>query len=232
MFGFVFVFLLLGEKTNKKENSNNYLAFIGLIAPIFEAYIGIMLLVKKYRKLGIYCAAFMHIFALINLGPLGHNWNHIVWPWNFSMMLMVFIVFTKNEKDFREFFKKDFLIITSFLLFFIIPVLNFKGLYDNHLSFSLYSGIKPTSSIKLDDKEFKKLPKEISNFYNKDKQSFNTSLWYVKSTNMAVLPEVRYHRHIIKSLCKNFSIKNSTLITKYKPRFSTTYTKEETPCNI
>ena len=36
---------------------------------------------------------FVHLAALLFLGPLGHNYNWVVWPWNLAMIGLVWALF-------------------------------------------------------------------------------------------------------------------------------------------
>jgi hypothetical protein len=62
----------------------------GMLVPAFEILIGIALLNKGFRKLGVIMAVSMSLFLLTVLGPLGHNWNSVVWPWDIAMVENIF----------------------------------------------------------------------------------------------------------------------------------------------
>lgn len=114
--------------------------FLGLLMAVFEVFIGVGLLLSRNKKIFVYLAIIMHGFLLLILGPLGVNFNKVVWPWNIAMILLVWVLFCRsdfqiNKKVYKPLFNKAILILIVFL-----PTLNFFGFWDNYLSFNLYSG--------------------------------------------------------------------------------------------
>ena len=61
--------------------------------PFIEMGIGVGLLFTKTRTAAIVAAIAMCAFVLFTLGPLGHNWDNIVWPWNITLALIVLVLF-------------------------------------------------------------------------------------------------------------------------------------------
>ena len=39
----------------------------------------------------------VHGYSLLVLGPLGHNYNWVVWPWNLAMPLLLWVLFAKGD---------------------------------------------------------------------------------------------------------------------------------------
>jgi len=112
--------------------------------PVIEAAIGLGLLVRPLRKPAVIAAILMHVFILFSIGPWGHDWNSVVWPWNAAMVAFDFILFW-SPPDNPSFFAvvkpggSTFRAVVL-ALFAIMPALNFVGLWDSYLSASLYSG--------------------------------------------------------------------------------------------
>lgn len=112
--------------------------------PVMEAAIGLGLLVRPLRKPAVVGAILMHAFILFAIGPWGHDWNSVVWPWNAAMVAFDLILFWRAPdnpsllavvKPGGSTFRAVVLVLFAFM-----PTLNFFGLWDSYLSASLYSG--------------------------------------------------------------------------------------------
>lgn len=117
--------------------------------PMIEAAIGVGLLTRRFRKPAVIGALTMHAFIMLCVGPLGHDWNSVVWPWNFAMPAFVLILFWKPPDDpspstilspGRNLSPGTALRAAVLVLFAIMPLFNFFGLWHSYLSSSLYSG--------------------------------------------------------------------------------------------
>jgi hypothetical protein len=60
---------------------------------IFEMLIGVFLLWPPTRTAGKWMATVLHLYILLVLSPLGHNWNPVVWPWNVAMIGLIWYYF-------------------------------------------------------------------------------------------------------------------------------------------
>ena len=63
-------------------------------APFLEVGIAVLLWLPRARLVAIVSALVLHGVSLIFLGPLGYNYNWVVWPWNAAMMALVFGLFS------------------------------------------------------------------------------------------------------------------------------------------
>src|SRR5690349_12134927 len=66
-------------------------------APGIEILIGIGLWFSRTRFIAVIAACTVHLSALIFLGPLGHQHNWIIWPWNLVMPALVIILFPHSS---------------------------------------------------------------------------------------------------------------------------------------
>ena len=121
----------------------------GYAVPVVEAVIGIGLLTRRFRRLAVMGALLMHAFVMLCIGPLGHDHNTVVWPWNFAMVAFVLILFWRAPDDTTPStildpgrnFSAGFVFRAAVLvLFAIMPLFNFFGLWASYLSSGLYSG--------------------------------------------------------------------------------------------
>jgi hypothetical protein len=115
----------------------------GYLVPFMEAGVGLGLLARSTRHAAVCAAVAMHAFILASIGPLGHNWNTIVWPWNIAMCLFVGVLFWRTPAV------SGFAILALgrtvyggavLLLFGVMPVFHFLDVWDSYLSAALYSG--------------------------------------------------------------------------------------------
>lgn len=142
---------LVGPLTERLPDWASSALLSGAFAvPVVEAAIGIGLLTRRFRKLGVAGALLMHAFIMVCVGPWGNDYNAVVWPWNFAMSAFVLILFWRVADEpspstilvpGRSLFSPGFAFRTAVLvLFAFMPLFSFFGLWDSYLSSSLYSG--------------------------------------------------------------------------------------------
>ena len=119
-----------------------WLAPIGIALGALEALIGVALLLPRVRRPAAVAAALMHGLLLLAIGPLGQDWNHVVWPWNLGLGMLVLLLFWFREDGHRARtvvwsagWYHRLLVVLVGMLTALHPV----GLWDAYLSFSLYS---------------------------------------------------------------------------------------------
>lgn len=110
-------------------------------APLIEVFIGTAVWLGPLRRYAVATAVLMHAGVLLVLGPLGHDYNHVVWPWNLTMPLLVYFLFSapparRTWSNLRQ-SKAAF---AAVLLIVGLPVFGLFGLWDSSMSFRLYSG--------------------------------------------------------------------------------------------
>ena len=66
-------------------------------APFVELAIGLLLWFPQLRRVAFIAVILTHAFALLFLGPLGHNYNWVVWPWNLAMIALVLGLFARGK---------------------------------------------------------------------------------------------------------------------------------------
>jgi uncharacterized membrane protein YphA (DoxX/SURF4 family) len=180
----------------------------GFAVPLLEAAMGISLLVPRLRKMAIGLALAMHSFILLCLGPLGQNWNTVVWPWNIAMALFVIILFvgTENKSLRAMFFTSRFVFHKIVLvLFAIMPLLSFFDLWDSYLSASLYSGNIKRAYVFIEQNVKEKLPIAAQKYAEKTGSRTDYRLkiidWATEELGVPPYPEKRVFRQIAKDFC-------------------------------
>ena len=163
--------------------------------PVTEAAIGLGLLVRPLRNPAVVAAILMHAFILFSLGPWGHDWNSVVWPWNVAMVAFDLILFWRapDNPSFLAVLRPEgsAFRVVLLVLFAFMPVLNFVGVWDSYLSASLYSGSTEDAYV-----------------YTRDGSSrtFGTSIFDRAMTEMNVpaYPEERVYKRVFAEMwCEN-----------------------------
>src|SRR5438874_386504 len=179
-------------------------------APFVEIAIAVLLWGRRARPAAIAIAFLLHSVSLIFLGPLGYNYNWVVWPWNAAMMALVWGLFSsaslfrksvgrahqtsdipsaghppkqqtassKSSKPPRSPAAAAILTLSqtlrdlrgsqaasiAVLLFGLLPILSFFGLWDSYFSFSLYAENAARANIFVTQPFADRLPSELRKY--------------------------------------------------------------------
>ena len=180
--------------------------------PVVESGIGLGLLTSRFRKPAIIAALLMHAFILFCLGPWGRSWNTVVWPWNAAMVAFVFILFWRppDSPSTLAILKpaSRLSLGTGFraavlVLFALMPLFSFFGLWDSYLSSSLYSG---------NTKEGYILTYEASGL-----ESTSVSDLSMREMNVPAYPEERVFKEVFASLCEGARLPEPILRVRGTP---------------
>lgn len=181
----------------------------GMLVPAFEILIGIALLNKGFRKLGVIMAVSMSLFLLTVLGPLGHNWNSVVWPWDIAMALFAIILFWRKGPSFKDLLPIRKLLILKIIVLLVIfmPIMSFFNLFDSYLSWTLYSGNTNSAQIIISDSVKEKLREiELKHTFviGPEKNRLDYFMWSFDELNVPTYPESRIYKGITKKLCHTY----------------------------
>jgi hypothetical protein len=179
------------------------------LAALFELLGGLVLILFS-RKWWAYLAPIsIHLFLLLVLGPLGHKFNLVVWPWNLMLIaLLIYMAIHPTEWDKPSALQKKFYPI--YLLVGIAPLLFPFAYWDSHLSGSLYSGQNSFAIFSFDAKEGCSCITDSESAMSKDVSVFNESSqrgevyldnWVIKDVEAPFYPEERYFKAFAKKLC-------------------------------
>lgn len=114
--------------------------------PWIEMLTGLFLIVPAMRTIGVLLALGMHITILMLIGPFMSHSNSVIWPWNITMMGLVWVLFSGNRRPFIQGDWPDaplssrFVAVLLLLLVWVMPFFSVYGIWDRYLSFHLYSG--------------------------------------------------------------------------------------------
>jgi hypothetical protein len=163
-------------------------------APALELFIGLALWAPRLRVVAIGLAAALHLMTVLFLGPLGHGYNLVVWPWNLAMIALVITLFARagwTEKadspharpaapgassllrlDFAQ-LRRSKLALVVVVLFSVLPVLSYFGRWDSYFSFALYSGNLATADIFVTESYRERLPPRLQRFVHRVVQAYD-----------------------------------------------------------
>lgn len=196
--------------------------WLGKAFPIIEMLTGIGLFLSPTKKGAIVLLFMMHLFILFVLGPFGHNYNPVVWPWNIAMMLFAFVLFWKSDSIPISHIKSmlHYHSIKIVVFFFIMmPLLNFFNSWDSYLSHNLYSGNTSNGVIYISDAVESKLPNEIK-LYSKGEINLNQitiKYWCMMELGVPAYPEKRNFAAVTKNLYK-YASDSSEIYFMFTPK--------------
>lgn len=144
------------------------------------------------------------------LSPLGVNTNSVVYPWNIAMIILVTLLFfeVKNPLIIWKHERVQMKVLSSAMvvLIWVLPLLNFVNLWDNYLSFSLYSDRPSRYYIAIEEHELNKIDMRLHKYFVNIKglsggQIIDVDKWSIDELNIPFYPERRVFKKICKSFC-------------------------------
>jgi hypothetical protein len=179
---------------------------LSVIAPFIEIWIGIALLSRKFRTPAVVLAVAMHVFVLIALGPLGQNYNYVVWPWNIAMCAAVMILFWRATESTRKvLFGEGPFHAAAMVLFTVAPALSFFGYWDHYLSSAMYASNENHGLIYISDSIFDRLPDGIAEYVRVETpelDSIDIGEWSANEMKVPPYPEIRIYKNVARKICE------------------------------
>ena len=181
---------------------------LAFAAPLLEFGAGVGLLTRRGRPAALFCTITMHAFILMAIGPLGHSFNVVVWPWNLAMIAFLLILFFRRTDEpgpqdiiwGRGFaFQK-----VALILFGVMPALSSFNLWDAYLSSALYAGNKNSGVVYVSDDVFDRLPASIEDHVYEDgpdRNGLDINDWSLGELNVPSYPEIRIYRNVARQIC-------------------------------
>lgn len=66
---------------------------LALLSAVLELGFGVLLWAPKLRRAGVVGLTATHLFVLTMIGPLGADYNRVVWPWNVAAVAALWLLF-------------------------------------------------------------------------------------------------------------------------------------------
>lgn len=203
------------------ENSIRHFSWPGYLFPLIELLTGICLFIEPLRKIALLSVISMHIFILFALGPLGHNYNPVVWPWNIAMICFSLVLFNKDSISIRQI--RSMLHYHSIklvtLLFIMMPLFNFFNRWDSYLSHNLYSGNTSNGVIYISDSVELALPEHIKPYSigEMNQNQITIKYWCMQELGVPAYPEKRNFEKITATLYQ-YAADSSEIYLLYTPK--------------
>lgn len=207
-----------------------------------EMLAGLGLAFPFTRKAALWVLSLTHVFLLVSIGPFGHQWNAVIWPWNVAMILLLWLTFGSGSllagssvgESVRHIRSNAFL-LTVFVLGGIMPALFVFDLWDSHLSGSLYSGNNRECIFFYPESERQHLPASAVPFAfytSHDSEEFLViDHWVMEELSAPFYPETRYFKAMGRCLCEQMNEWEGTGISMtVKARFTSAQHLETYSC--
>jgi hypothetical protein len=186
------------------------LTSLGYVLAAFELLLGLGLFLKISRRWTVYLITIFHLSILILL--IADGWNYVVYTWNISMILFVWILFYPKRKQAAlkwKVLKKAWQSYLFIFMFWIAPGLEPFGLWPYDLSMMMYTGLSTELEIEVDatlihhQKIWECIPKEISDQFYKTETGYllYTDDWTMHSLNVPSASSIHYQKDIARQLC-------------------------------
>jgi hypothetical protein len=190
----------------------------GYFIPIAEISFGLMLLFKRTTNTGLILLMAMHLIILTFL--VSSRYNIIVWPWNLFMIGLLLTYFNQHEREYT--FSFSAAPIITLLVWFVLPLSNFVGIWDHYLSGSLYSGKITQAIICIKNREaMRDFPYQ---YYRKDIKNtcdgegmLSLQHWAMRETAVPPYPEKRVYLKVFNALQKQYPDAELRLGIYYAP---------------
>jgi hypothetical protein len=191
--------------------------------PFVQVAFGLGLLTRRFRRVSLVAAVCMHVFILAMFGPLGLDWNNIIWPWTAAMAVFDVLVFA--DQDFQSFgilgtHGRAYHAVVL-VVFLALPSLSFLNLWDSYLSAALYSGNLTEGMIYLSDAGQASLPALIADRAVRSSENthvLNVQRWAIEDLNVMPYPETRVYRAIAKHVCGQLRDRGQLVLTVREQR--------------
>ena len=180
------------------------LRLAGLGIPLLEIGLALGLLTSRFRKASIILAIVSHTLILVLLVFSGENM--VVWPWNIAMGFFVVILFWQNKESGvrRILSPKHPFHVLVLILFGLLPVLSFSGVWDSYLSLALYSGNNHQAAVYINQSVMDQLPVGLRPYIWQESEPMflDINRWAYGELNVPVYPEPRVFRRVTERLCE------------------------------
>jgi hypothetical protein len=177
----------------------------GVLVPFAELGLGVGLLVRPLRPVAVAGAVAMHLMLLLVLGPTGHNWNSVVWPWNVVMAALVVTLFHRTPAVTARSVlwpAGSLYARVVLVLFGVLPGLHLFGLWDAYLSAALYSGNVIEGRVQVTQDQVERLPADVRQDLQQGADGWELDLmsWSMRDLNVPDYPARRVYLHVARVL--------------------------------
>ena len=196
------------------------LNYLGWITPFVEVSIGLCLLTRRFRIIGIINGIIMHIFILYSFGPLGLNWNSVVWPWNVVMIAFLLLLFRNTDATFGDIVWRNRFAYQKVVLvvFGVLPSLSFFGYWPSDLSLCLYTANLTEAQVLVSERAKEQLPAPVQRYVKNVEGHLvlRTQDWSFGEMNVPPYAEIQSFTSIGKQVCRWTNYSPDVVLSGYE----------------
>ena len=183
------------------------LRYLGWIAACIEVCIGLSLFTRRFRKLGVASGVVMHLFILYSFGPLGRNWNSVVWPWNVVMIALILFLFRNTDVTFADIVWRNRILYQKLVLVLlgVLPAFSFFGLWPSDLSLALYTANLTTANVLVSEQVRQQdLPPLVQQYVRPVQGHLQLRIrdWSLGELNVPPYAEIQSYAAVLSSVCR------------------------------
>jgi hypothetical protein len=222
---------------------------LGYFAAFFEMSLGIGLILPKTRTIFKSLAVFFHVFIILVLSPLGHNWNTLVIPWNVAMIGLIFMCFEANSPPFTNFGSFSGLNLSqklrlrnlvsfvnvAIILAWLGSFLSLFSMFPADFSWRMYSGTHSELTFYFQEKSIiKQLQIPEDKVFGSTSLKITIEDWMNTQTGVLPPDSEAYFQHLGRYLCQfvNDKCSSGILILNTNMLDKSKETIRELPCKI
>ena len=121
---------------------------VGYLIALAELGTGVLALLPWSRRLAAWAILALHGGILLDLSPLGHDWNRAVWPWNVALAVSGFAFIAPwTGSPLRSLGACHRLLRPALILLVVGPLGFYVGITDAYLAHNLYSANTPRAVV-------------------------------------------------------------------------------------
>lgn len=175
-----------------KDMPISFFGSLGIATAFIEIFLGTLLIFGKARRIAAAALICMHVVILFLLGPWGHNWNQVVWPWNGVMIALLYLLFIKkHEPSLVEAPLLSKCVVTGFCV--VIPFLSLFGIVNRYMGFALYSGNPYDAYVTVSSEALTVLPASITRVATRSHEdsllwTFRVLSWSMEEAHVPTSP--------------------------------------------
>ena len=195
---------------------------LGYAIALAELLFAIGLLWQASRPVFRWLVPGFHLFIALALSPIGLDWNAVVIPWNLAMAALVIMLFGSENLKIHlvpKMLKQPVwaLLAIPLCLAWIMPVFNIFHLWDEALSWKMYSNTQTEASFYYQSKPEEPTLKAVWEHHAYDKgTTILLDDWAMKNLHVPAYNSRRTHLQIARYLCgySSNSAKSGLLLLK------------------
>ena len=182
------------------------LGYLGWLAAAIEVSIGLCLLTRRFRRIGLVNGIVMHTFILFSFGPWGRNWNSVVWPWNVIMIALLVLLFRRSQDTFADLVWRNHFVVQKVVLivFGILPSLSFFGHWPTDLSVALYTANLTEANVLVSENVKAALPAAVQPYVKPipGHLVLRVQDWSFGELNVPPYAEIQSFTTVTRTVCK------------------------------